>query len=175
MNATRKPPPAGDRLSASQIGKIGESLAASQLMLASRGRLAPFLPLADDDGVDLLLLDKVTAAALAIQVKSRTRVDSARARTVEFNVRRATFAPRAGAYTLCLLLDAAGQGGGQGVEAAWLLPNTELEAVSSCKTEKLVLTPSAKAGSRDRYAPYRCADLAAVCDRLLAALDRPVA
>ena len=167
MNRSLKPAPRAGALTSNQIGKIGETLVASQLMLASGGRLSPFLPLADDDGVDLVLLDKVTAAALTIQVKSRTDVDDKKAETVEFDVRLATFANRANAYTLAILLDEAGQG----IRSAWLVPNTELEHVSNRKRDKLVITPSAKASSNDRYTPYRCHSLAQVCERLLATLD----
>ncbi|MCH8158120.1 MAG: hypothetical protein IID18_10300 [Nitrospinae bacterium] len=42
-------------ITTTQIGAIGEHIAASQLMLASQGRLSPFLPMADDDGIDLLI------------------------------------------------------------------------------------------------------------------------
>ena len=167
MNRSFKPTPRLRALTTSQIGKIGETLVASQLMLASGGRLSPFLPLADDDGIDLVLLDKVTAAALTIQVKSRTGVDNEKAQTVEFNVRLATFAARADAYMLGLLFDEAGQG----IRTAWLVPNTALEDVSNRRPDKLVLTPSAKPTSNDRYTPYRCRTLAEVCARLLTALD----
>ena len=116
------------------------------------------------ESVDLILLDKVTAAALTIQVKSRTGVDDEKAQTVEFNVRLATFASRADAYVLGLLLDETGQG----IRSAWLVPNTELEHVSNRKRDKLVMTPSARASSNDRYTPYRCGSLVQVCERLLA-------
>ncbi len=167
MSRSLKPAPRAGALTSNQIGKIGETLVASQLMLASGGRLSPFLPLADDDGIDLVLLDKVTATALTIQVKSRTGVDNEKAQTVEFNVRLATFAARTDAYMLGLLFDEAGQG----IRTAWLVPNTALEDVSICKPDKLVLTPSAKPTSNDRYTPYRCHTLAEVCERLLDALD----
>ena len=167
MDSTFKTAPGMMALTTSQIGKIGETLVASQLMLASGGRLSPFLPLADDDGVDLVLLDKVTAAALTIQVKSRTRVDNKKAQTVEFNVRRATFTNQPHAYMLGILLDEAGQG----IRSAWLVPNTALEDVSNRKPDKLVLTPSAKPTSNDRYTPYRCRTLVEVSKRLLAAID----
>ncbi len=167
MNSPFKTAPRMTALTTSQIGKVGETFVASQLMLASGGRLSPFLPLADDAGVDLVLLDKVTAAALTIQIKSRTDVDNKKAQTVEFNVRRATFTIQADAYMLGILLDAAGQG----IRSAWLVPNAELEDVSNRRPDKLVLTPSAKSTSNDRYTPYRCRTLVEVCERLLAAID----
>ena len=92
-------PPAGARASArgsittTQIGAIGEHIAASQLMLASQGRLSPFLPMADDDGIDLLIFDKVTRSTLPIQIKSRTGIDQTTGRPVQFAVSLNTRAP----------------------------------------------------------------------------------
>lgn len=48
----------GYRLTSTQIGAIGESVVAVGLTLTSQGRLAPFKPFADDDGIDLLIYDK---------------------------------------------------------------------------------------------------------------------
>lgn len=171
MNTQATTLPKARDLTSSQIGKIGETLAASQLMLASGGRLSPFLPLADDDGVDLVLLDKVTSAALTIQVKSRTRVDNKKAQTVEFNVRLATFSSRPNAYILNLLLDEAGQG----IQTAWLVPTTEVEQVANRKPDKLVLVASAKPTSNDRHTPYRCTSFTEVCRHLIDRLDRSAA
>lgn len=55
-----------------QIGSIAENLVANALMVASHGRLSPFWPVADDDGIDLLIYDKESGRALPAQVKSRT-------------------------------------------------------------------------------------------------------
>ena len=62
------------KLTSTQIGAIGEDIVASGLMIASHGRLSPFQPVADDDGIDLLIYDKKTGKALPIQVKSRLSV-----------------------------------------------------------------------------------------------------
>jgi hypothetical protein len=62
---------APSHLTATQIGAIGEALVASQLLLASDGRLTPFQPIADDDGIDLLVFDKRTRCAASVQVKAR--------------------------------------------------------------------------------------------------------
>lgn len=43
------------KLTQTQIGSIGEVTVAPQLMLLSNGRLSPFLPFADDDGIDRVL------------------------------------------------------------------------------------------------------------------------
>ncbi len=66
----------GHRLTSTQIGAIGESVVAVGLTLTSKGRLAPFKPFADDDGIDLLIYDKETKRALPIQIKSRTKFDN---------------------------------------------------------------------------------------------------
>lgn len=75
-------------------------------MLRSEGRLSPFSPVADDDGIDLLIYDKLTGRALPAQVKSRTvalkrRGKEDRGNTVHFEVRKATF--RGDRHACCLL------------------------------------------------------------------------
>lgn len=59
-------------LSSTQIGTIGENLLVNAVMKASEGRLSPFQPYADDDGLDLLFYDKQTGNSVAIQLKCRT-------------------------------------------------------------------------------------------------------
>jgi hypothetical protein len=54
---------------------------------------------------------------------------------------------------------------------AWLIPMADLSAVARVKAEKLSITPSAKDASRDRYAPYRCRDMAEVAERLIRHLN----
>lgn len=56
-------------------------------MRASNGRLAPFVPLADDNGLDLILFDKSSGKTRAIQIKARFSID--RGNVCEFNVRLA--------------------------------------------------------------------------------------
>lgn len=153
-------------LTATQVGALGELLVASQLVVASAGRLAPFQPVADDDGVDLLVLDKRTRLALPIQVKSRTGVDGP-AGTVQFDVRLSTFSDVGASYLLGVLLDSAASG----VRQAWLIPMSELATVARRKADKLVITPSAQQGSRDRYVRFRCDDMAELTARLLQRLD----
>ena len=61
-----------DKLSSTQIGTIAENHVANMLMITSGGRLSAFQPVADDDGIDLLIYDKKSGRALPAQVKSRT-------------------------------------------------------------------------------------------------------
>ena len=57
-------------LTSTQKGTVTEHMVASLLMLASGGRLSPFMPMSDDHGIDLIVLDKITNISLAIQIKS---------------------------------------------------------------------------------------------------------
>ncbi len=61
-----------DKLSSTQIGTIAENHVANMLMITTGGRLSAFRPVADDDGIDLLIYDKRTGRALPAQVKCRT-------------------------------------------------------------------------------------------------------
>ncbi len=150
-----------------QIGTIGEVTAAAQLMLASDGRLSPFLPFADDDGIDLIVYDKVTGISLPVQVKARTSAKLGKSDTVVFDVRRKTFSEHAESFPLAILLNMTGGL----ILRAWLIPMSELSTVARVKAEKLSITPSAKEESNDRCAPYRCRDMAEVTERLIRHLD----
>ena len=147
------------RLTSTQIGAIGESLVAVGLMAASGGRLAPFKPIADDDGIDLLLFDKLTGKAVPLQVKSRTGFDDAKAETVQFDVQQSTFAERG--YSLLALLN------GTAVRKVWLIPGERLAEVARRKADKLVVVACAKAGSNDRYREFRHDSLEPVAGAIL--------
>jgi len=148
-------------LTSTQQGAIGESVAATGLMLASGGRLSPFRPIADDDGIDLLLVDKLSRSIVQLQVKCRTRVDDPKAETVQFDVRLNTFAREARAYVLAILLN------GASVRKAWLIPLSELHSVARSSPGKLVIVASAKDQSDDRFRRFRHDAFASVIDVLL--------
>jgi hypothetical protein len=143
------PPAATFSLTSTQRGAIGESLTAVGLMLASGSRLAPYKPVADDDGVDLLLVDKKSRSIVQLQVKCRTKVDDAKAETVQFDVQVNTFAENAKGYVLGILLN------GAVVRRAWLVPLGELRSVARSSPDKLVVVASAKEESRDRFRKFR--------------------
>ncbi len=103
-------------LTSTQKGAIGESIVTTGLLLASKGRLSPYRPVADDDGIDLLLVDKLSRDIVQLQVKARTGVDSAKAETVQFDVQLNTFAEGARGYLLGILLEEAN------LKKAWLIP-----------------------------------------------------
>jgi hypothetical protein len=154
-------------LTSTQIGKVGETIVGAQLMLASAGRLSPFLPIADDGGIDLVVHDKLTGRSLTIQVKGRVAKEEDSLGYTQFDVRTATFREDAGMFLLAILLDV-DQGG---VRRAWLIPMAELAAVSMRKADKLSITPNPNPASRDRYTPYRCLGMAEVATRLIDHLD----
>lgn len=153
-------------ITTTQIGAIGEHIAASQIMLASSGRLSPFLPMADDDGIDLLVRDKITGATLPIQIKSRTAIDRSTRGTVQFDVRLKTLS--SDGYLLALLFDWRAAS----LKRAWLVPMHELESVAIIRHDKLSITPAVKDTSRDRYTPYRCNSMAEVTDKITGEFDR---
>lgn len=165
-NAAR---PAMKTMTQTQVGAIGEVTVAAQLMLGSDGRFSPFLPFADDDGIDLIIYDKVTGISMPVQVKARTSAKLGKSDTVMYDVRRKTFSDHDDAFLLAILLDMASGL----IQRAWLIPMSELGAVARVGAEKLSITPSAKEASRDRYTPYRCADMTEVARRLAAYLDAP--
>ena len=100
---------AAKAMTQTQVGTIGEVTVAAQLMLGSDGRFSPFLPFADDDGIDLIVYDKVTGVSLPVQVKARTSATLGKSDTVVFDVRRKTFGGHAGAFLLAILLDMTGR------------------------------------------------------------------
>jgi hypothetical protein len=160
--------PAAKAITTTQTGKIGEAIVSAQLILASGGRLCPYVAFADDDGVDLLVLDKVTRRVLMIQVKGRTGADGPKGATVQFDVRLKTFREHPGALLLAVLFDDKGWGG---LERLWLVPSAELRSVAHATDDKISIRPSPKPGSRDRYAPFRLNDMREVVTRMIASLE----
>ena len=130
-------------------------------MEASGGRLTPFKPFADDDGIDLLIFDKITRRAMPLQVKARRNYDHETGRRVQFNVRVKTLS-ETGGDILLVKLD------GLHIEATWLIPAAELRGVALAKGEHLVCVPSAKPTSSDRFTPYRKGTMADVVAAILA-------
>src|ERR1700761_8387259 len=148
-------------LTSTQQGAIGESVAAAGLMLASNGQLAPYKPLADDDGVDLLLVDKLSRSIIQLQIKCRAKVDDATAETVQFDVQLNTFAHDGRGYVLGILLN------GAAVRKAWLIPRAELRSVAREASSKLVIVASAKDHSEDRFRKFRHDSLESVARVIL--------
>jgi hypothetical protein len=142
-------PPRDFWLTSTQIGAVGEALVACDLMLASNGRLAPFKPIADDDGIDLLVYDKLTRAARPLQIKCRLKFDDPAAQTVQFDVQTATFSEHGEGFVLAALLE------GRSVRTAWLVPSSAFAQSARSSATKLTMVPSAKPTSKDRYSAHR--------------------
>jgi len=154
-------------LTNTQIGAVGEVTVAAQLMLLSEGRLTPFLPLADDDGIDLIVFDKISGKSLPIQVKARTLKTLRKPYTIQFDVRRKTYNDRDGAFVIGILLNTVSGS----IEKGWLVSMSDLPNVANTKKDKFIMVPSVKDTSNDRYTPYRCPDMGEVVKRLIAYLD----
>lgn len=155
----------GAQLTSTQKGKVTEQLVASALLIASNGRLAPFVPLADDHGLDLIVLDKATRRSIAIQVKSA--IANARRDTVQFDVRKQTYSKVAGEYLLMVVFEPARMA----LAASWLIPMAVVPNVSTEQPEKYALSPSLKATAKDRCRPYRHDDAHALVAAIHKELD----
>lgn len=159
--------------SSTQIGAIAENLVANVLMLASDGRLSPFSPFADDDGIDLLIYGKLTGRALPAQIRSRTvslkkRGTSSRGNVVHFEVRKATFrSERYACVLLVLLTEDASQ-----IERSWVIPMRELPIHASARSTKYVVRASNAIASADRFSRFQCKDPPALVARVLELLEQ---
>jgi hypothetical protein len=77
-------------LSDLQKGRIIEQLVGATLMLQSEGTLRVSVPLVDDEGVDLVVGNRLNDKSLILQIKSRFVLNQGRFKA---NVRRATCRP----------------------------------------------------------------------------------
>jgi hypothetical protein len=136
-------------LSPTQKGKIAEMVVGAAFMHASDGRLAPFVPLADDDGLDIILFDKLSGMTTPVQVKARFSVDTGN--TCEFNIRAAAYKEHYRAYLLAVHIDPRTMA----LDGIWLIPMNALPVVAPMKNGKYVLIASMADDANDRAAPYR--------------------
>lgn len=156
--------PAG--LTSTQKGKVNEYLVAASILLASSGRLSPFVPLSDDHGIDLIALDKSSQRSVYLQVKSA--IANAKRKTVQFDVQKSTFRPVPNLLLLAVLFEPTTVS----VGTSWLIPMADVPSVSVEQPDKYALSPSPVATSRDRYQPYRHEGPHALVETLLRRFDR---
>lgn len=160
-----------EALSSTQIGAIAENVVVNALMKQSKGRLAPFLSVADDDGIDLLVYDKRTGSAVPIQVKSRTaplkRSGSAEpGKVVHFEVRAAALREYELAHVVAVLLSP----DLDSIRCAWFIPMRDIRGNARASADKFVIRASFAPTSKDRFSPYRCDADAGLAQRVLKAL-----
>ncbi|MGE0056303.1 MAG: hypothetical protein AB7S74_19075 [Hyphomicrobium sp.] len=155
----------GAQLTSTQKGKVTEQMVASTLLIASNGRLAPFVPLADDHGLDLIVLDKLTRRSISIQIKSA--IANASRGTVQFDVRKQTYSKVAGEYLLMVVFEPARMA----LAASWLIPMSIVPDVATEQADKYALVPSLKATAKDRCRPYRHDDAHALVAAIQNELD----
>ena len=157
------------KLTSTQIGTLAENLVANELMIESSGRLSSFQPIADDDGIDVLVYDKVTGNSVPVQIKARTNtVNKAgkqeRSNTVHFEVRKATYNENRKAFLLCILLSQ----DLRSTERAWLLPLEDLPHIASVKPTKFVIRANKNLDTKDMYQKFQCGSVKDVTERLIA-------
>lgn len=155
-------------LSSTQIGAIAENLVANELMIESKGRLSPFQPIADDDGLDVLIYDKVTGRAVPIQIKARTRTlkkkgSLERGNIAHFEVKKSSHRDDRHALLLCVLLSP----DLRSTERAWLLPLQELPELSAVRESKYVIRANKLLTSNDKYKKYRFGNIADISKVLI--------
>lgn len=139
----------GDGLTTTQKGTATEHLVAASLLIASDGRLSPFVPLSDDHGIDLISFDKVTRRCLSLQIKSA--IAHPERTTVQFDVRKQAYQPAPDLFLLAVLFDPATVA----IGVAWLVPMVDLPSVSVEQSGKFAMTPSVLPDARDRCRRYR--------------------
>jgi len=158
----------GEYLTATQKGAVAENIVASRIISASRGRLSPFLPVADDGGVDLLVFDKKTQSALPVQVKSRTVTVKGQGRRVRFQIRKSTFSELPGMMVLGMFFDWQSQQ----PRWMWLLPGDAIAAEATDHGIHYVLTPSMDVNTHDKWKQYRFNCFDELVRRLMDTLER---
>lgn len=136
-------------LSTIQKGKIAETLVASTLTLSSSGRLTTFVPLSDDCGIDLIVVDKETGRSLCIQVKSR--IENPQRPTVQFGVGKSSFRADPNRYLLGVLFNPENPA----LTTSWLIPMTRVPALSVQKSGIYAVSPAVASTSNDRYRDFR--------------------
>jgi len=136
-------------LTSSQKGKIVEYYVASTLMAASDGRLSPFVPISDDHGVDLIIMDKESGKSASVQVKSWSAKSTRN--TVQFDIRKATYSDDDRSLLLAVVLDPLTLT----METSWLLQMSKIPSLAIDKKEKYALSPNRRKSSEDKYSQYR--------------------
>lgn len=161
-------------LTSTQIGSLAENLVANEIMIESSGRLSPFQPIADDDGIDVLIYDKKTGKSAPLQIKARTSAinkpgKQERGNTVHFEHRKATLNIERNSFLLCVLLDESLRA----TERAWLIPLRDVPHIAADRDDKYVIRANKQATTNDKFKKYQCVNMAAVTEKLFEHFENP--
>jgi hypothetical protein len=157
----------GLNLTTSQKGKIVELYVASILMAATKGRLSAFVPLSDDDGVDLIVLDKETKTSLPVQIKGAFLKEEAKRPQVHFDLRHATYDETGHTLVIAIALDAETML----FRSAWAIPSKEIPQIANKTKTNYQLHPNASMSAKDKYAPYRHASIQSLAESVLKVIE----
>lgn len=163
MTQTHTPP----RPTGGQLGAAAEIMAAAQLMLASDGRFSCYVPLVDDDAIDVMIHDKVSHGTIGLQIKSWTFLNEARPQTVQFDVRRKTWRDSPALVLLAIAID----GTTGRLETAWLVPSGEVAQIGGTGKDKMSLCPNPRHTSADQYSSYRLTSMREVAQAIIDRLE----
>jgi len=155
-------------LTSTQKGIIAENLVANHIMIETKGRLSPFKPLADDEGIDFLIYDKKTGESIPIQVKSRTATivrGGKETNTVHFEIRKVSIKDVKSAYFLAILLSK----NMHSIDRAWLIPMKKIPNVLSQKTTqpKYIMRANRNLNANDKYSQFQCKDVKEIVRRII--------
>lgn len=160
-------------LNSTQKGAIGENLLVNEVMKASGGRLSPFRPIADDDGLDVLFFDKITGNAVAVQLKTRTvslpkRNSNERGNTVHFEVRKSTFNETRRSYLIAAILNEKLTD----FICTWIIPMSALLEIGRETPSKYVIRPNKSESSQDKFIQFRCTTTEELVERIISICEQ---
>ena len=155
-------------LTSTQKGAIAENIVANDVMIETEGRLSPFSPIADDEGIDFLIYDKLTGKSIPIQIKSRTGGivrNSRETNTIHFEIRNVSIKNAKYAYFLAILLDK----DLHSVERAWFIPMKEIPNVLNRKNRqaKHIMRANRSLNTKDKYSKYQYKNMVEVVGRMV--------
>lgn len=157
-----------------QVGAIAENLVINALVTASKGRIAPFRPFADDEGIDILAYDKESGSAIPIQVKARTVTlfkpkTKVRGNLAHFEVRKVVLDRNKRSVLVAALLTE----DLKEIRDSWLIPMRELKRLANERASKWVIRPSISKKGKDRYRAYYHHGVATLVMELLKQFKKP--
>lgn len=161
-----------ENITSTQKGVIAEHIVANELMIETDGRFSPFSPLADDEGIDLLIYDKKTGKALPIQIKSRTGgiiKKGKESNTIHFEIRTVSLKNKKYAYFLAVLLTK----DIRSVERAWLIPMKDISSLLNIrkKQKKYIMRANKSLTTKDKFKDYQFENINEVTKRIKKILD----